>query len=171
MNIVYTARELQPFAETLDSSKFKFIGSSIEARQRVEDFPYERLQEGSIIYVSLGTVYTTNVGFFRNCMDAMKQLNDVTVVMSLGPNIEISDLGLIPSNFIIRKFVPQLEVLKKAEVFISHAGNNSLNESLSFVYQWCYVHSKVSKILQPVSLKVRVSLSTLPVKNLALKAS
>ena len=52
--------------------------------------------------------------------------------MSLGPNIDISDLGVIPSNFIIKEFIPQLEVLKKAEIFISHAGNNSLNESLSF---------------------------------------
>ena len=54
------------------------------------------------------------------------------MVISLGPNIPKDELGEIPENFIIRSFIPQLEVLKKADVFISHAGNNSLNESLSF---------------------------------------
>ena len=63
--------------------------------------------------MSLGTVYTTNVGFFRNCIDAMKQLNDVTVVMSLGPNIEISDLGLIPSNLLYGNLFLSWRFLRK----------------------------------------------------------
>ena len=132
MNVVYTSRELQHTQETLDPTKFKFLGSVIESRPRDESFPYERLENTRVVYVSLGTVYTTNVEFFKNCFKALRSLKDVTVVVSLGPNIDISDLGVIPSNFIIKEFIPQLEVLKKAEIFISHAGNNSLNESLSF---------------------------------------
>jgi MGT family glycosyltransferase len=132
MNIVYTSRELQPHSEVLDPHKFKFLGSVIESRPRDENFPYERLDNTRVVYVSLGTVYTTNIEFFKNCFKALRSMKDVTVVVSLGPNIDPAKLGDIPSNFIIRKFIPQLEVLKKAEIFISHAGNNSLNESLSF---------------------------------------
>lgn len=38
----------------------------------------------------------------------------------------------IPSNFMVKSYFPQLEVLKRAEVFITHAGFNSVNEALYF---------------------------------------
>ena len=132
LNVTYTSRELQPHSEVLDQDKFKFLGSIIEDRPRDPGFPYEKLDAGNVVYVSLGTVYTTNSEFLKNCIDALRNLKDTVVVMSLGPKIDIEQLGDIPSNFVVRKFIPQLDVLKKTDVFISHAGNNSLNESLSF---------------------------------------
>ena len=132
LNVTYTARELQPHHEVLDSKKFKFLGSIIKDRPKDPEFPYERLENTKVVYVSLGTVYTTNKQFLVNCIEGLREIKDILVVMSLGPNIDIKELGDIPENFIIRKFIPQLDVLKKADVFVSHAGNNSLNESLSF---------------------------------------
>ena len=44
----------------------------------------------------------------------------------------MEDLGEIPENYIVKPFIPQLDVLKRADLFITHAGNNSINESLSF---------------------------------------
>ncbi len=37
----------------------------------------------------------------------------------------------VPSNFIVRRRCPQLEVLKVADVFITHGGANSMMESIS----------------------------------------
>jgi len=54
------------------------------------------------------------------------------VIMSVGRNIQIESLGLVPDNFLVENFVPQLEVLKRADVFITHGGMNSLNEALYF---------------------------------------
>jgi len=52
------------------------------------------------------------------------------VLMSVGQNTDIADLGPIPANFTVRNNMPQLEILKQADLFISHGGMNSINESL-----------------------------------------
>jgi zeaxanthin glucosyltransferase len=52
-------------------------------------------------------------------------------VLSVGNNLNIADLGLIPSNAIVLNRVPQLEVLKRAALCITHAGVNTTFESLS----------------------------------------
>ena len=58
-------QELQPHSEVLDQDKFKFLGSIIEDRPRDPGFPYEKLDAGNVVYVSLGTVYTTNSEFLK----------------------------------------------------------------------------------------------------------
>ena len=44
----------------------------------------------------------------------------------------IEDLGAIPDNFRVSNFVNQLEVLQQADIFLSHGGMNSVNESLYY---------------------------------------
>ncbi|MDG0791547.1 hypothetical protein OMP38_12195 [Cohnella ginsengisoli] len=36
----------------------------------------------------------------------------------------------MPAHFIVRPYVPQLEMLRRADVFITHAGMNSVHEGL-----------------------------------------
>ena len=50
----------------------------------------------------------------------------------MGTTTDIDTLGEPPSNFTVRNSVPQLEVLKHADLFISHGGMNSINESLFY---------------------------------------
>ena len=45
---------------------------------------------------------------------------------------EISSLDSVPENFIVKNEVDQFSVLQKADVFITHCGMNSTNESLYF---------------------------------------
>jgi MGT family glycosyltransferase len=52
--------------------------------------------------------------------------------MSIGKKCEVSQLGDIPTNFLVKSFLLQLEILMRAEVFITHAGFNSVNEALYF---------------------------------------
>ncbi|SES78472.1 glycosyltransferase [[Clostridium] polysaccharolyticum] len=44
----------------------------------------------------------------------------------------IEGLGDIPENIVVAASVDQMAVLKKADVFLSHCGMNSVNESLYF---------------------------------------
>ena len=54
---------------------------------------------------------------------------DYPVVMSVGKETNISDLGPIPGNFMVYNFVPsQLESLKKASLFITHGGVSGMSE-------------------------------------------
>jgi MGT family glycosyltransferase len=45
---------------------------------------------------------------------------------------DIHDLGHIPDNFVIQPVVPQLELLQKVDLFITHGGMNSINEGLNY---------------------------------------
>jgi UDP:flavonoid glycosyltransferase YjiC (YdhE family) len=52
--------------------------------------------------------------------------------MSLGSNVSLEDLGPIPANFIVQASVPQLEILQRAGLFITHGGMNSASEAMYY---------------------------------------
>ena len=123
--IVYTSKEFQPMAETF-SDKFYFIGPSIPT-VNIETKDKKRKK----VYISLGTVFNNNIKFFKNCIKAFENV-DIDVVMSIGNNINIDDLGYIPSNFKVKNHVNQIEELQDADVFLTHCGMNSTHESLYY---------------------------------------
>ena len=57
---------------------------------------------------------------------------DVDVVMSVGKDTNIEGLGNIPDNFQVKNNVDQISVLRNTDVFITHCGMNSVNESLYY---------------------------------------
>ena len=83
-----------------------------------------------MIYLSLGTVHT-NTAFYRTCFKAFADY-PAQFVLAVGKHTNIAELGVIPSNFIVRTFVPQLEILQHADVFITHGGINSVHEGLYY---------------------------------------
>ncbi|WP_438870654.1 macrolide family glycosyltransferase [Sarcina ventriculi] len=129
LTIVFTSKYYQPNAEVFDET-YKFVGPSIFDRRELEDFKIENSKNKKIIYISLGTIANTNIEFYKNCFKALGSREDLMVIMSVGKKINISDLGQIPTNFKLYNYVPQLEVLKKVDLFITHGGMNSSSEGL-----------------------------------------
>ncbi|MCL6589245.1 MAG: glycosyl transferase family 1 [Firmicutes bacterium] len=130
LNIVYTSREFQLFSGLFDS-RFQFVGPSIMPRADSEPFPLEKLAGKKVIYISLGSIFShffDYAGLFRRCIEAFCD-TDYEVVLAAG-KIDPAGLGEIPANFTVRSFVPQLEILERASLFITHAGMNSTNEAL-----------------------------------------
>ncbi|MCC0708037.1 macrolide family glycosyltransferase [Clostridioides sp. ES-S-0190-01] len=130
LNLVYTVKKFQPYAEDFSENKFKFLGTSIYQRNKKNEFILPK-SKNNLVYISLGTIVNKAMSFYKKCINAFKDEN-VTVIISVGNSINISDLGKIPNNFYIFPFVPQLEILEKASVFITHGGLNSVMESLYF---------------------------------------
>ncbi|MCB2293576.1 glycosyl transferase [Clostridium algoriphilum] len=130
INIVYTSRYFQPNVEEFDES-YKFIGPSIIDRKENISFPFEKLQNKKVIYIAWGSIFNNCVEFYRNCFTAFEDM-DVQVVMSIGSKLDIHVFKYIPKNFIVRNYIPQLEVLKYSDVFITHGGMNSTNECLYY---------------------------------------
>jgi MGT family glycosyltransferase len=130
LNIVYTSRHFQPLSETFDD-RFQFVGPSLTYRNETADFPWEQVRHRIVIYVSLGTLFNTDVAFYKHCFQAF-ECQDCQVILSVGANITRESLGAAPTNFIVQTHVPQLEVLRRSTIFVTHGGMNSVSESLYY---------------------------------------
>lgn len=130
INIVYTSKYFQLCGESFDES-YKFIGPSIADRKEKLDFSLETNEKKKVIYISLGTIFNNCIEFYENCFKAFGNM-DAKVIMSVGKDTDINTFSAIPSNFIVRNYVPQLEILKHTDVFITHGGMNSTNEGLYY---------------------------------------
>lgn len=130
LNIIFTAKELHPNTDIIDDT-YRFVGPSINPQTRSHDFPFDALGDKPIVYLSLGTVHHAQEGFFKAFFDTFRDY-PARFIVSVGSTTNIDTLGTIPPNFIVRSAVPQLEVLQRASVFITHGGMNSIHEGLYF---------------------------------------
>ncbi|AGE77890.1 TPA: macrolide family glycosyltransferase [Bacillus thuringiensis] len=130
ITIVYTSKEYQPRSEVFDES-YKFVGPSIATRKEVGSFPTEDLKNEKVIFISMGTVFNEQPALYEKCFEAFKDV-DATVVLVVGKKINISQFENIPKNFKLYNYVPQLEVLQHADVFVTHGGMNSSSEALYY---------------------------------------
>jgi MGT family glycosyltransferase len=130
LNIVYTSEMFQIQRSYFDAS-YIFTGPCYSERAVDAQFPLLKSAEKPIIYISLGSVtsYNSKTFFYQKCLQAFAN-SEYTVVMSVGKFIDIAELGNIPPNFIVSNYVPQMQVLQQASVFITHGGTNSTWEAL-----------------------------------------
>lgn len=130
LNIVYTSRLFQPLGESFDTS-YRFVGPSVTDREEVLDFLLHKSHNTKIIYISLGTVNNSCIDFYNKCFEAFRG-QPCQVIMSVGYKTDVSCLKQIPDNFIVRSYFPQLEIIKNADIVISHGGLNSVSEALFY---------------------------------------
>lgn len=123
--IVYTSPEFQPCSDTF-SDKYAFVGPSI--RPAADEIVKTKEK---LVYFSMGTVNNDMVSLYQQCIAAFAD-TEYQVIMSVGNLVEIADFGKIPQNITVSAHVDQIAVLQKADIFISHCGMNSVNESLYF---------------------------------------
>jgi zeaxanthin glucosyltransferase len=94
------------------------------------DFPYAQLTGKPLIYASLGTLQNRLQHVFQDIAQACVGL-DAQLVISLGNGITAASLPKLPGAPIVVNYAPQLELLQKAALVITHAGLNTTLESLS----------------------------------------
>lgn len=128
--LVLTSKEFQSSKVLIDDS-FYFIGpSSFEEKPIDKSFPFKKDSSKKLIYISLGTLFNDNIEFFKLCIKAFAFSKEFQLILSVGKACELKVFGNPPDNVYIYNFVPQNQILKEAEIFISHGGLNSINESL-----------------------------------------
>ncbi|TKH46510.1 glycosyl transferase [Paenibacillus terrae] len=133
LKIVYTSRYFQPQAEKLDHS-YIFTGPSIVPRKDAPSFPFEQLRvlHPQAVYISMGTILNKDLEFYKLCFAAFHDL-PVQFVLSSGNYTDMEPLSeSIPDNFIIKPYIPQLDMLQHVDAFVTHAGMNSTSEALYY---------------------------------------
>jgi zeaxanthin glucosyltransferase len=101
-----------------------------EGRPKV-DFPWDRLTGEPLIYASMGTVMNGRVDVFRTIVAGVAKHKGTQLVLCIGDHLDSRQIGPVPNNAIIVNQTPQLEVLKRTSVCITHAGLNTVLESLA----------------------------------------
>ncbi len=126
-SIVMTSRQFQPYSE-LYGENVRFLGpANIEYGN--DDVKKD------IIFISLGTGIISET-FWDDCIEALGKLG-FSIVISFGGNSlnKVNSKYLVDKNITIHNNLPINEyrdMIKRAVLFISHGGFNSINDAILF---------------------------------------
>src|SRR5690606_12954129 len=93
-------------------------------------FPWDRLTGEPLIYASMGTLQNGSESVFRTIVEGAAAPGR-QLVLSIGRNLDPERIGPVPANTIGVTRAPQIELLKRAALCITHAGLNTTLESLA----------------------------------------
>jgi zeaxanthin glucosyltransferase len=88
--------------------------------------------KGFVVYCSLGTITMqfkkrVNRFFFKLLMVARQNPDDL-FILSTGKEFEICEIFPVPDNLYVYQYVPQIDLLQKSDIMITHGGMNSITE-------------------------------------------
>ncbi|MEE1926819.1 macrolide family glycosyltransferase [Streptomyces sp. TRM 70351] len=123
-------RVLQPHADRVDPAVYTFTGPCQGDRAHQGDW---RRPEGAgrVALVSLGSAFTHQPAFYRACVRAFAELPGWHLVLQIGAFTDEAALGELPPNVEVHRWVPQLRVLRQADLFVTHAGMGGSQEGLA----------------------------------------
>jgi MGT family glycosyltransferase len=93
-------------------------------------FPWERLSHEPLIYASMGTLQNGAEDVFRTIV-AGAQAPGRQIVLSVGSHLSPDQIGTVAANTVVVNRAPQIELLKRSALCITHAGLNTALESLA----------------------------------------
>jgi zeaxanthin glucosyltransferase len=79
----------------------------------------------------MGTLVNGRLDVSRTIVAGVARHKDLQLVLSIGDQLDPEQIKPVPKNAIIVKRAPQLELLKQSSVCITHAGLNTVLESLA----------------------------------------
>jgi MGT family glycosyltransferase len=93
-------------------------------------FPFHRLTGQPLIFASLGSIQNTKQEIFRQIAAACAGL-EVQLVIAHGGGMSETSVAALPGAPIVVEYAPQLEVIARASLTITHGGLNTVLDSLS----------------------------------------
>ena len=114
------------------SAQFRYTGPFHDGLGRIEsDFPWNRLTGEPLIYASMGTLQNGLESVFTSIAEAVGTRPGMQLVLSIGPSLDPEKISSLPANSIVVKHSPQMELLKRSALCITHSGLNTALESLT----------------------------------------
>ncbi len=130
LNIAFTASELvgNPVLNV------ELVGPSIPEGFRGDESPFQwdkLSKDYPIVYMSLGSQIYHQPKMFKTIFEAVRD-QSVQLVATVSDLLHTNTLGDIPSNVLLTEYTPQLQLLPKVSVMITHGGANSVMESIYY---------------------------------------
>jgi len=119
------------FPRTRLPEHFHYTGPFRTSSPEAGTFPYEQLTGQPLIYASLGTELGRKYEkIFYYIAEACQDL-DCQLVITYGGQTGSNTAQRLPGTPLVVSYAPQLELLARAKLTITHAGLNTVLESLS----------------------------------------
>ena len=120
------------FGDAPEGAPLYHAGPFINAKSRLPiDFPWDRLTGAPLVYASMGTLQNGMEQVFHTIIDAARTMEELQFVVALGNKLEPSLFEPLPDNVLVVGYAPQLVLLQQASLCITHAGLNTVLESLA----------------------------------------
>lgn len=123
--------ELHPVERTAQLGPHAFLGSAVRAESPdpVVD-AWLALGGPPVVYVSLGSFLSVRSDVLARVAEALRGL-DVRVALAAGSTPRQA-LAPLPDSWLVRDVLPQVTLLRHAALAVSHGGNNSVTEALTW---------------------------------------
>lgn len=122
-------RAMQPHHEQVDTDTVTFVGPCYDLGE--DQGAWTRpAGADNVLLISLGSAYTRQPEFYRQCLAAFGGLPGWHVVLQIGRHTDAADLGDVPPNVEVHPWVPQRAILERADAFVTHAGMGGCGEGL-----------------------------------------
>lgn len=129
-SLVLIPKALQWNADRVDPDVYTFVGAC-QGDRAAEGGWRRPAGADKVVLVSLGSAFTKQPEFYRACVRAFAGLPGWHLVLQIGRHVDPAELGDVPASVDVRDWVPQLAVLKQADLFVTHAGAGGSQEGLA----------------------------------------
>ena len=127
LQVSHLTPEMNFSLQESEASSVRYFGPLLDEQRAKTDFPWEKLNGKPLIYASLGTLQTYRDDLFEMIARACESLN-VQLVITLGDWQNKRELPKLPGDPLVVGYAPQLEMLEKAALCITHCGMNTTME-------------------------------------------
>lgn len=166
-------RATQPNADRVDEERITFVGPCIG--ERSDQGTWQRPPGAEVVVlVSLGSSYTDQPEFYRQCAAAFSGRPGWHLVLQVGRRIDLDALGEVPDGVEVHRWVPQVAILREADLFVTHAGMGGSAEGLLTATPMIAVPQDVDQFTNAdtlVGLGVARRLDTAEATSAALRAA
>jgi zeaxanthin glucosyltransferase len=112
-----------------------YIGAGIDIERKEEPFSWDGIDSNrALIYCARGSQSQlqreVNQRLIKDTLVVARARPDWQFVIASGKGVEIEEFTDVPPNVILRKWVPQLEVLSRANLMINHGGFGTIKECI-----------------------------------------
>lgn len=106
----------------------RFLGSARRLEQVDPEIESWIAAAGPFAYVSFGSFLSVRGDVLRRVADAARSLG-VRLAIATG-STDAAELGVLPPDWLVRAYLPQVRLLGAAAAAVTHGGNNSVTEAI-----------------------------------------